>query len=206
MSLTYGKKKNTSDRDTLVKEYAPLVKIIATRLAMRLPSHIDIEELINVGVAGLLEAIDRYDPSKGVKMETFFTFRIKGAMLDDLRRLDWTPRSVRQKARQIESELAHVGSRLGRLPTENEMAESLGMEVEDYQRFLSEASGLSILSIEDLGLSPEGDEKNILECIADPDGMDPVTALNMKQTQRLLTEAIEAMPEKEKLVLSLYYL
>ena len=192
-------------RDELVNEYAYLVKIIASRLAIRLPSHIDINDLISVGIAGLIEAIDRFDPSRGVKMETYLSFRIRGAMLDELRRMDWVPRSVRQKARQLEEECAKIEARVGRAPTEEEIAEQMGMDHEELHRFLQDASGIAVLNLEDLGLNRNGEDRDILECIADPNSEDPFTEMRLKETQEMLGRIIDELPERERLVLSLYY-
>ena len=193
------------ERDAATLEYAPLVRMIAMRLAMRLPPHIDIEDLINVGIAGLIESMERFNPDKGVKIETFLSFRIKGAMLDELRRLDWMPRSVRQKARQLESEFVECEAMLGRAPNEEEMAKFLGMEMEEYYKFIQDAKGSSVLSFEDMGFNSSGDSMNILECIADPQCEDPVAELGLKESKEILTKAIDGLPEKEKVVLSLYY-
>ncbi len=193
------------ERDEIIKSYAPLVKIIASRLAIRLPAHIDINDLISVGITGLIEAIDRYDPSRGVKMETYISFRIKGAMLDELRRVDWVPRSVRQKVRHFEEEYLRVESKLGRMPTEEEMAEALGKDEVGFQKFLREINGAAILSLEDMGFHGDGDERNIMECIADPKGEDPFKSLHLKETKKLLAGVIDELPKKERLVLSLYY-
>ncbi len=193
------------ERDSFTMEYAPLVKIIAMRLAMRLPSHIDVEDLINVGVAGLLESIDRFDASRGVKIETYLTFRIKGAMLDELRRLDWLPRSVRQKARHLEEEFQALENTLGRSPVEEEMAEHLGIGMDEYYKLLNDASGTAVLSLDDMGFSRGEDARNILECISDPNCVDPVAELDLKENKVILSRTIDELPEKEKLVLSLYY-
>ena len=193
------------ERDAFTMEYAPLVKIIAMRLAMRLPSHIDVDDLINVGIAGLLESIDRFDVSRGVKIETYLTFRIKGAMLDELRRLDWLPRSVRQKARHLEEEFQTLEGILGRAPVEEEMAEHLGLGLEEYYKLINDASGTAVLSLEDMGFSRGEDARNILECISDPNCVDPVAELDLKENKVILSKTIDELPEKEKLVLSLYY-
>ncbi len=192
-----------TEREKIIEKYAPLVRIIASKLAIRLPNHIDMDDLINVGITGLLEAIDRYDPEKGVKIETFISIRIRGAMLDELRRMDWVPRSVRQKKREVEEAYLKLESTLNREPTEEEIADYLGMDVEEYQRFLQDSSCLSFLSLEDLGL--EDDTKSILECMGDPNGVDPFASLNLKEVREVLAKAIEELPERERLVLTLYY-
>jgi len=193
------------DREEIINQYAPLVKIIASQLAIKLPPHIDVNDLISVGITGLLEAIERIDPSRGVRLESYLSLRIRGAMLDELRRRDWVPRSIRQKVKQLEEEYSKVEARLGRAPTEEEMAESFGMELDAYQRFLQEASGATILSFEDLGFSKNGEERDILECIADPNAYNPFNQVNFLEVRDILAQAIDELPEKERLVLSLYY-
>lgn len=201
ISSTY----NTIDKQNLIKQHAPLAKIIAYRLAMRLPRHIDINDLINAGIVGLIEAIDRFDPSKGVKLETFVSIRIRGAMLDELRAMDWMSRGVRQKSNQLEDVCKILEAKLGRTPTEDELCESLGMEQEEFYELLNSVNSASFLSLEDLGLNNSGKEKNILDCIADPDAKDPCEVLDLHETKEILVNAINSLPEKERLVLSLYY-
>ncbi|MEE8574991.1 MAG: FliA/WhiG family RNA polymerase sigma factor [Thermodesulfobacteriota bacterium] len=197
--------KRKTEKDELIMKYAPLVKIIALRLAMRLPSHIELDDLINVGIAGLLESIGRFDSKKGVKIETFLSFRIKGAMLDELRRMDWMPRSLRQKAKTLEWKLSECESKLGRRPTDVDMSEFLGIEIEEYHKLLNDANSVAVFSLEDMGFSESGSERNILECIADPQGVDPVETLNLKQRKAALGSAIDKLAEKERTVLTLYY-
>ncbi|MFQ5329788.1 MAG: FliA/WhiG family RNA polymerase sigma factor [Thermodesulfobacteriota bacterium] len=192
-------------RDDVINEYAGMVKIIASRLAIRLPSHIDIHDLINVGMTGLIESLDRFDPERGVKMQTYLSFRIKGAMLDELRRMDWLPRTIRQKAKKFDDGYAKAEAKLGRAPTEEEMADSFGMGEAEFQKFVLDAKGVAVLSLEDMGVSSDGDKRNILDCIADTTAEDPSQQLNMKEVKRLLGDAIDNLPERERLVLSLYY-
>ncbi len=195
----------TMDRDAVIKQYAPLVKIIANKLAVRLPSSVDINDLISVGIAGLIEAVDRFDPERGVKIETYLSFRIRGAMLDELRRMDWVPRSIRQKTKQLEEEYVRCERKLGRTPTEEEMAEHFGMNGEELRKFMLKANGFAVLSLEDIGFRGNGEARNVLECIADPNGNDPFQSVNFKEVGRLLGKVIDELPEKERLVLSLYY-
>jgi len=199
------KKRHSFDRETYIKEYAHLVKVIAYRLAVRLPPHIDINDLINVGIIGLIDALDGFDPDKGVKVETYISFRIKGAMLDELRRMDWLPRSIREKSKQLEREYAVMEAKLGRPPTDEEMADVFDMDDEEFQKLLHKVSAAGVISIEDLGINEDGDERNILECLADPDSVDPVARMHLQETNSRLAAAIDELPEKERLVLSLYY-
>lgn len=198
-------KKLGVDRDALIKEYAHLVKIIAYRLAIRLPSHIDINDLINVGIIGLIDSIDAFEPARGVKMETYLSFRIKGAMLDELRSMDWLPRSIREKSKQLERGYAELESKLGRMPTDEEMAELFDMNEEDFQVLLRKVSCAGVISLEDMGLNKNGDDVNIMECLADPNCEDPVRFLHLQDVRSKIAKAVDELPEKEKVVLSLYY-
>lgn len=198
-------RRKSAERDAFIMDYAPLVKVIALRLAMRLPPHIEVDDLINVGIAGLIEAIDRFDPDKGVKIETFLSFRIKGSMLDELRKLDWLPRSVRQKARKLEKDFIQCEAKLGRIPTDEDLAEYIGIDIEEYHKLIHEASGVAVLNFEDMGFGRDSDERNILDIIADPRSKDPLVQLHLTECKNELATAIDALPEKERLVLALYY-
>ncbi|MBI5682717.1 MAG: FliA/WhiG family RNA polymerase sigma factor [Deltaproteobacteria bacterium] len=198
-------KKLNMDRDAVIREYAHLVKIIAYRLAVRLPSHIDINDLINAGIIGLIDSIDAFDPARGVKMETYLSFRIKGSMLDELRSMDWLPRSVREKSKQLERGYAELESKLGRTPTDEEMAESFGMDEDNFQELLRKVSCAGVINLEDMGLNKNGDDVNIMECLADPRCEDPVKSLHMEDVRSRLAKAVDELPEKERLAVSLYY-
>lgn len=198
-------KKYNMDRDAVIMEYAHLVKIIAYRMAVRLPSHIDINDLINVGIIGLIDAIDAFDPLRGVKIETYLSFRVKGAMLDELRRMDYLPRSIREKSKQLERGYAELEAKLGRTPTDEEMAESFDMDEEGFQEFLKKVSCAGVINLEDMGLNGDGDNVDIMECLADSNCEDPVQHLHLKEVQVMLARAVDELPEKERLALSLYY-
>lgn len=200
-----NKKINGFDKEACIKEYAHIVKIIAYRLAVRLPPHIDVNDLISVGIIGLIDALDAFDPDRGVKIETYLSIRIKGAMLDELRRMDWLPRSIREKSKQLEREYVVMEAKLGRHPTDEEMAESFDMDEEEFQKLLHKVSAAGVISIEDLGINEDGDKMDMLECLADPAGEDPVARLQLQETNSRLAMAIDELPEKERLVLALYY-
>jgi RNA polymerase sigma factor for flagellar operon FliA len=192
------------DREAFIQEFAPQIKYIAYRLAMRLPPHIEVNELINAGVIGLIDALDRYDPSRDVKFKTYAEFRIRGAMLDELRSLDWVPRSVRRKATVVERTMQELERRLGRAPTEEEMAGAMGMEADDYLRFLQDAAGSAIISVEDLH-GHDGEDRDLFETIADPAAADPLEQARARETKQSIAKAIDRLPAKERLVVSLYY-
>jgi RNA polymerase sigma factor for flagellar operon FliA len=203
----YKEKFDGRARDKLIVKYAPLVKYVAGRLAMGLPSHIEVDDLVSYGVFGLIEAIERFDPSRQVKFETYAIARIRGAMLDNLRAYDWIPYSVRQKAKELEAAYTKVESRLGRSATDAEVAAEIGIPVDRLHKMLQEVRGMSIVSLDDV-LSGEDDSNNpvrTVEVIGDASAQDPLTFVEFEDRKRILAEAIERLPEKERLVIALYY-
>jgi len=194
-------------REEVVLEYAPLVRHIANRLAARLPESLDRDDLIQAGMIGLLDAIEKYDCGREAQFRTYAEFRIKGAMLDDLRAVDWVPRTVREHADRITKAHTALAAELGRAPDEAEIADRLGMSLEDYHRLLLKARALNLLSLDDLsaGMGDDGDRGNIFDVLEDPFATDPLEALSLQDMKRRLVDAIMELPDKEQLVLSLYY-
>ena len=193
-------------RDELVVEYAPLVKQIANRLAARLPENLSRDDLIQAGMIGLLDAIEKYDPTREAQFRTYAEFRIRGAMLDDLRATDWIPRSVRDNADRITKAVKALQSELGRQPEEAEIAQRLGISLAEYHDLLLKSRTAPLLAIEDLGHSTDGEDTgNIFDVLEDPHCEDPLEALGLKDLQANITAAIKELPEREQLVLSLYY-
>ncbi|MCR4399079.1 MAG: FliA/WhiG family RNA polymerase sigma factor [Firmicutes bacterium] len=203
----YKAARDASTREKLVLRHAPLVKYVAGRLAMGLPAHIEVDDLISYGILGLLDAIEKYDPRRGVKFETYAIARIRGAMLDGLRALDWIPTSVRQKAREIERNYQALENKLGRPASDQEMAEAMGITVEEFQRRLAALGGASLVYLEDIWFGSEDEEGGFraIEMIPDPEGADPAGALEFAEIREALAEAIDSLPEKERLVVALYY-
>jgi RNA polymerase sigma factor for flagellar operon FliA len=194
------------ERNTMVEEHLPLVKYIASRIAGRLPSHIEVDDLINAGVIGLIDAVEKFEPARRIKFKTYAEFRIKGAILDELRALDWVPRSTRQKASRIERAFAEMEQQLGRVASDHEIVEYLGVSFEEYHQMLVEARGLRLVSLDEMHVdNDETSERNLLEFLANPDYVDPAEAMNLDQMYRIVADSIEALPEKERLVISLYY-
>jgi RNA polymerase sigma factor FliA len=194
------------ERNAMVEEHLPLVKYIASRIAGRLPSHIEIDDLTNAGVIGLIDAVEKFDPARKIKFKTYAEFRIKGAILDELRALDWLPRSTRQKASRIERAFSEMEQQLGRSASDHEIVEHLGVSFEEYHQMLVEARGVRLISLDEMHLeSDENSERNLLEFLANPDEVDPAEAMNLDQVYRIVADSIEALPEKERLVISLYY-
>jgi RNA polymerase sigma factor for flagellar operon FliA len=193
-------------RGRLIEEYAPRVRYIANRIASRLPSHVDLGDLISCGVIGLIDAIEKFDPSKNVKFETYAEFRIRGAILDELRSMDWVPRSVRQKASQLEKTYHALQGELGRPATEEDVAGSLNISVEEVHFLIGEASGVSVLSLDELwecGFQEDGINYSMDALASESDN--PGQSFAWQQVREVMAEAIEALPEKERLILSLYY-
>ena len=190
------------NKDDLVQRFAPLVKRIAHHLMARLPSSVQVDDLVQNGMIGLLDAIDRFEAGLGAQFETYAAQRVRGAMLDGLRENDWLPRSLRREFRQIEQTIARLEQEYGRPPSENELAASLGVPLAEYQKMLQDARGHQVISFEDL-VEENGDD--FLERhFADNKG-DPFRILEDENLRRMLVEGIEQLPEREKLMMALYY-
>jgi len=193
-------------RDRLILTYAPLVKYVAGRLGSGLPAHVDEGDLISYGLLGLISAIERYDPDRDIKFETYAIVRIKGAIIDELRALDWVPRSVRSRAREIERAIAELESKLGRAPTDEEIATKIGITEEELEESLTDISRSSIAALDELwSVSGEGDQVSLLDTIEDTEAPSPAEALDETDVRETLADAIARLPEREKLVITLYY-
>ncbi|HEU5213683.1 MAG TPA: RNA polymerase sigma factor WhiG [Gaiellaceae bacterium] len=205
--LQYTKTKDRVIRDRLILTYAPLVKYVAGRVGSGLPAHVDEEDLVSYGLLGLMGAIDRFDPSRDIKFETFAIARIKGAIIDELRSLDWVPRSVRSRARDIERAMAELERILHRVPTDAEIAEKLGITEEELDDSLTDISRSSIAALDELWTisGSSGDQVSLIDTIEDTSGPDPQGALAQTELRDALGDAIARLPEREKLVVTLYY-
>jgi RNA polymerase sigma factor for flagellar operon FliA len=195
-------------RERLVVAYSPLVKFIAGRMASGLPSHVEESDLISYGLLGLIGAIERFDTEREIKFETFAVARIKGAIIDELRSLDWVPRSVRARAREVEQAHAKLEGRLQRAPTDEEMAAELDQTVEEFQNVLLDIANSSVLALDDLWTFADhegGSQVSILDTIKDPQGVDPEQEAASSEIKDRLADAIESLPERERLVIALYY-
>jgi RNA polymerase sigma factor for flagellar operon FliA len=194
-------------RERLVLAYSPLVKFVAGRMSTGLPAHVEEADLISYGLLGLISAIERFDPGREVKFETFAITRIKGSVIDELRSLDWVPRSVRARARDIERANALLEHKLHRAPTDAEMAEQLDSSVEDFQASLTQISNSSVVALDELWTLSDasGDQVSLLDTIQDPDAEDPAQSVDKSEMRDRLAEAIGRLPEREKLVVALYY-
>jgi RNA polymerase sigma factor for flagellar operon FliA len=194
-------------RERLVVAYSPMVKFVAGRLGAGLPSHVEDADLISYGLVGLIGAIERFEPERGIKFETFAMTRIRGAIIDELRSLDWVPRSVRSRAREIETAQAKLEHELQRAPTEAELATKLNLTEEELQSALLEIANSSVYALDELWTVSDssGDQVSLLDTIADESAADPQEALASNEVKDLLTEAIGGLPEREQLVVALYY-
>jgi RNA polymerase sigma factor FliA len=202
----YRRSKDPKVRDRLILTYAPLVKYVAGRLGSGLPAHVDDDDLVSYGLLGLIGAIERFDPDRDIKFETYAIARIKGSIIDELRALDWVPRSVRSRAREIERAIADLESRLGRAPTDEEISTKLGITEEELNESLSEIGRTSIAALDELWtVSAGGDQIALIDTIEDEQGPNPQSALDETEMREAIAEAISRLPEREKLVVTLYY-
>ncbi len=204
--FSQGKELTKDRREELILKYLPLIKYVASRLAMRLPPHISVDDLTSSGVVGLMDAIEKFDPSKKIQFKTYAEFRIRGAMLDELRALDWVPRSVRKKATELEQTYRMLEKKLGRPAEDEEVAEALGLSMNEFYNLLDKTRNVTFLDIEIIRRRmPDSNEDDIFDLIADDDEIDPFSQLNMVEVKDILISAIKELPEKEKLIISLYY-
>jgi RNA polymerase sigma factor for flagellar operon FliA len=192
-------------RDQLITDYAPLIRFVAQRIAARLPSNIDIDDLISAGVIGLMDAIEKYDPTRDNKFKTYAEFRIRGAILDELRSQDWVPRSVRDKAKKIERAFSELEQKLGRTASTKELSDSLGITLDEYYEMVSKVKAVTMLSIDELVGPGQNDKKSLLDSLENSKSANPFSQLKNKGVRDVLTKHIGELPEKQQLVLSLYY-
>lgn len=190
------------DRERLILEHMPQVRLIARRIQERLPESITLDDLISTGVIGLISAIDNFDPAQNVKLKTYAEYKIRGAILDSLRGLDWAPRQKRKKSKQIEAAVTSAEQRLHRAPTEEEVAAELKIPVNEYHQWLVEIRGLNIASLE---YAPGDQGKDMLQFLPDDREDLPSTIFERSELERLLAKTIDGIPEIERTVLSLYY-
>ncbi len=198
------KPKKTRKNEELILKYAPLIKYIANRIAARLPMHIDIQDMINSGVLGLMDAIEKFDPEKGVKFETYAEYRIKGAILDSLRAMDWVPRSVRKVATMLDNTQSDLEKKLGRPATEEEVADAMDVEVDKLHKIVNRVSNVSMVSLE-RETKHNNNRTTLLDKLMDEDMESPFERLDSEEMRSFLADTIERLPKKERVVISLYY-
>lgn len=191
------------ERERLILEHLPQVRLIARRIHERLPGSVSLDDLVSTGILGLISAIDRFDPERNVKLKTYAEYKIRGAILDGLRGLDWAPRQQRKRVKQIERAIATAEQKLNRLPGEEEIASELRLSLEEYHEWLVEIRGVNLGSLE--GAAADDDSRDLLKYISDDEEQWPSRILERAELQKLLATAIDALPDVERLVLSLYY-
>jgi RNA polymerase sigma factor for flagellar operon FliA len=204
--IAYRQKKDPKIREAFVKQYAPLVKYVAGKVAVGMPHNVEFDDLVGFGVFGLLDAIDKFDPDKEVKFKTYAVTRIRGAIFDELRAIDWVPRSVRQKTKEVEQAIGTLEAQLGRTVSDQEIAESLGWDEQEYAKTMIKISSTSVLSLNDVWFSGDESDKVTIEAsIESPSSMNPDIIVEKDEIRRVIISAINELPEKEKKILVLYY-
>ena len=204
--VEFRKTESIQLRDAFIRQYMPLVKYVAGKVAVGMPGNVDVDDLVGFGQFGLLDAINKFDPEKNVKFKTYAVTRIRGAIFDELRQMDWVPRSVRQKSREIEDTIVELESRLGRTASDEEIASAMNMSLDDFHHAMLKVSGTSVLSLNDVWYSGEDSDKmSIGDSIESPSSLNPDVIVEREEIKRVITEAINELPEKEKMVLVLYY-
>lgn len=202
----YRKQRDPSIREYFVHQYAPLVKYVAGRVAIGMPSAVDFDDLVQCGMFGLFDAISKFDPTKHVKFKTYAVTRIRGAIFDELRAIDWVPRSVRQKAREVEDTVRELEAGLGRAATDEEIAGGMGVSVQEFQRVLVRIAGTAVVSLNDVWHGGEDEDRvSIEDNIESPTESGPATIAEKEEMRRVIVEAIRELPENEQQVLALYY-
>ena len=203
----YKATKDEKLRERLILHYSPLVKYVAGRVGVGLPPNIEQADLVSYGIFGLIDAIEKFDLERAIKFETYAISRIKGAIIDELRSIDWIPRSVRYKAREVEKAYAALEAKLHRSPTEAEVAEELGIKLEDLHTIFSQVSFVNVVALDELLTAggEKGDKLSLVDTLEDTKAEDPVAAFETEETKYLLAKAINTLPEREKIVVTLYY-
>ncbi|HEX3044071.1 MAG TPA: RNA polymerase sigma factor WhiG [Bacillota bacterium] len=203
----YLTSKSPVTREAIILRYAPLVKYVAGRVAIGLPSNVEFDDLVSFGVFGLMDAIEKFDLSRGIKFETYAIARIRGAILDGLRSNDWVPRSVRQKARELERTCAEIENKLGRSATDQEICEAMNLNTQEFYQLLSEVSCTTLSSLDELWLVHSNDEDTVrvLDLVRNNESEDPLYQVEMEEIKTTLATAIDCLPERERMVIALYY-
>ncbi len=194
-------------KDKLLVEYAHLVKYVTHRVAVNLPASVDRDDLMSSGILGLIKAVETFEPERGFKFETFAGHKIRGAILDELRALDWVPRSVRQKSRDLQRAFTRLENELGRMPYDDEVCEELGLSMKEYESLLSDVAPTTIISLEEAMPERGSDAKElrIIDTIEDPGSQNPLKEMGFNEIKTILKDTISNLPEKEKLVVALYH-
>jgi RNA polymerase sigma factor for flagellar operon FliA len=196
----------TDTENALVQKYLPLVSAVVNRLAMTLPEHVDHDDLYSVGLIGLLQALRNYNPACGTSFETYARVRVRGAMLDELRRMDWVPRTIHEKARRIKDVLGQLEQKLGKTPTEAQMAKAMNLSPKEYGELLDEVRPAAFVCLDAVNTSEDGDSGPLYEVIADQTHEGPVEKVSNNELKQVIFERLKELPEMQRKVLALYYL
>ncbi|MDX9800194.1 MAG: RNA polymerase sigma factor WhiG [Spirochaetia bacterium] len=204
--IEYKKEKTQKLRDYFIRQYAPLVKYVAGKVAIGMPHNVEFDDLVGFGVFGLFDAIEKFDPEKHVKFKTYAVTRIRGAIYDELRSIDWVPRSVRQKTKEIEETVHSLEANLGRAATDSEIAAKMGVSIDDLNKSIHKISTSSILSLNDLWYTGDDNDKvSFVDSIESPQSLNPDIIVEKDEIKKVIVQAISELPDKEKKVLVLYY-
>ena len=205
----YHQQKPSARGDTenaLIEKYLPLVSAVMGRLAMTLPEHVDHDDLYSAGLVGLLQALRNYNPACGTSFETYARVRVRGSMLDELRRMDWVPRTIHEKARRLKEVLATLEQKLGKTPSEAQMAKAMGLSLKEYDELLDEVRPAAFVCLDAVSASEEGDSGPLYEVIADQSHEGPVEKVSNNELKQVIFERLKELPEMQRKVLALYYL
>ncbi|MGE5550311.1 MAG: RNA polymerase sigma factor WhiG [Bacteroidota bacterium] len=203
----YLSTKSQAAREALVLRFAPLVKYVAGRVAIGMPPNVDFDDLVSFGIFGLMDALDKFEPERGIKFETYAIARIRGAILDGLRSNDWVPRSVRQKARELERVCADLENHLGRSATDAEISQAMNLTLDQFHALLSEVSCTTLTSLDEIWMVHSNEEEavRVMDLVRDSESYDPIRVVEIEEIKQQLAEAIAKLPERERLVVALYY-
>lgn len=203
--ISKKRKVSEKEKERIIEQFLPRVKYYASKYAFCLPSELSIEDLVSAGIVGLLEAIERYDLSMNATLSTFADFRIRGAIIDEIRSMQWASKDARKKLEEVRKAYSELEKSFNRIATDEEVAERLNITLDELYKTLSIANTMNMISLEDLGVSKDGESLDILECISKEDERDMLDELNLKELRSALGSAIDELPEKERLVITLYY-
>ena len=204
---TFKSEESRPARDQLILHYSPLVKYVASRVATGLPANVEQADLVSYGMFGLIDALDKFDLARNIKFETYAIPRIRGAIIDELRALDWVPRSVRFKAREVEKAYTEIEAREKRAPTDREIAQHLGTSVSELHDIVTQISFVSVMALDEMvsAGAERGESISLIDTLADVSALDPISGLEGNETRMMLSHAINSLSEREKLVVTLYY-
>jgi len=192
-------------RNDIIRQYAKVAKVVAYKLIKRLPASVELDDLVSAGILGLIDAIDKYDPEKSDNFKKYAEIRIRGAMLDELRSMDWVSRTIRRQSSQLEGTRQHLRRELGRDATDHEMAEELGVDLDQYFALINKLRPVLLVSFENLRPGSDGEQRSFAQFLKDPKALDPSEVTYFRQLQSLLGKLVQELPEKQRVVISLYY-